>query len=346
MKIVSDHQLLVELVREPGGELLAQEPLTELDHLGAEARWEAVRAGRLPDDPPRLSGRMTPVFGPDGAHVESIRIELQHADRAPDVVVMEFAASLAAPRAGELAAALTENGVLQSGDRYRSLLAAVPARPAAPGPQAEWDVEICESPFPVASGRLADRGIDAAVVAAADCERPVFVARSVVDQSIEDAMRHGNQETGTLLIGELVADPSLGASRAEPALNRGAAAAPWAVVVSDHVGVPDGLASNASFTFPPDSFRRARQLAELRGRAESVVGTQHSHGWRCHECMTNCEIRNLFFSSHDDRMARQFPVYAAFLVVGGDPDRDRNRPVMSCYVRRRGVMTPVPFGVF
>ena len=74
--------------------------------------------------------------------------------------------------------------------------------------------------------------------------------------------------------------------------------------MTEQVEVEDGLGTLTSFTFPPEAFRRARQLADLRGRQESVLGTQHSHGWRCPECNLRCPIRNLFFSAEDERMAR------------------------------------------
>jgi hypothetical protein len=167
----------------------------------------------------------------------------------------------------------------------------------------------------------------------------VFVHRPIIETSIEQAIRHGNQESGTLVLGHLVEGRTNGPTGQTSA---------WAVVITEQVPVPDGQATTSSFTFPPESFRQARQLADLRTRGESVVGSEHSHGWRCHECpvATPCEIRNLFFSAHDDRMAQQFPVYGAFLVVGGDPERDRDRPVVNCYVRIRGAMQAVPFGIF
>ncbi len=77
-----------------------------------------------------------------------------------------------------------------------------------------------------------------------------------------------------------------------------------------------------------------------------MIGSQHSHGWRCAECQLRCPIQNLFFSTDDERMAQQFPIYGTFLVLGGDPDRDPDRPVANLYVRQRGLMRSIAFGTF
>ncbi len=61
MIIISEHQFVVEVVREPGGELLAQESLDELGFLADEARYLAVSGGRFPDDPSQLTARLVPV---------------------------------------------------------------------------------------------------------------------------------------------------------------------------------------------------------------------------------------------------------------------------------------------
>lgn len=163
------------------------------------------------------------------------------------------------------------------------------------------------------------------------------MARHIVEEAIEAAIAAGNRETGTLLLGRLIEDRAL--------LAAGAASA-WALVVTEQVDVPEGAGTTASYVYPPEAFRRARALADLRGRGELVVGSQHSHGWRCRECTLRCEIRNLFFSSYDEVMARQFPVYAAHLVVGGDPARERERPVADLFVRLQGAMRRVAFALF
>jgi hypothetical protein len=180
-------------------------------------------------------------------------------------------------------------------------------------------------------------GIHAETIAAADRLRPVFVARGVVTEAIAAAIRHGHDETGSLLLGLLVEDRTLRAAGCRTS---------WAVVVTEQVPVTDDRATTTSFTFSPEAFRQARHLAGLRARGESVVGSQHSHGWNCPACAGRRDIRNLFFSTEDQRMTHHFPVYGAFLVVGGDPDRSRDSPVMNLYVRLRGTIHAIAYGTF
>ncbi len=238
-----------------------------------------------------------------------------------------------------MAARLITAGRLAVDDRYLVRLAAVARPPVAPHPLLEQSDEVTveEQPFPLVRQSLGNWGIGPETIGNAHSERPVFASRHVVDQAIEAAIDYGNQEVGTLLLGHLVCDPAL--------LEAGKKTS-WCIVVTEHVRIPTGEGTPTSFVFPPDSFRSARQLADLRGRNEQTIGSQHSHGWRCHECDQHCQIRNLFFSTDDVRMAEQFPVYAAFLVIGGDPDADRDRPVARLYVRRRGVMQSLPLAIF
>ena len=180
-------------------------------------------------------------------------------------------------------------------------------------------------------------GIGAETIAAVDRRRPVFIARGVIDDAVAAAIRHGHDETGSLLLGLLVEDQVLRHSGCRTS---------WALVVTEQVPVIDEQATATSFTFCPEAFRQARHLAGLRGRGESVVGSQHSHGWNCPACAGRREIRNLFFSTEDQRMTQHFPIYGAFLVVGGDPDRSRDSPVTNLYVRLRGTIHAIPYGSF
>ena len=68
--------------------------------------------------------------------------------------------------------------------------------------------------------------------------------------------------------------------------------------------------------------------------------------WSCPNCAGLREVRNLFFSSDDEIMTHHFPVYAPFIVVGGDPDRGRDRPVADLFARLRGTVRSIPFGTF
>lgn len=312
-------------------QLLAQEEWEYTTQLVDFARYNAVSGGRLPDEPQQISAQVEPVPSEnDPVYVSGFRVELNHAPSGTSTSTF-IPNSVAEYRGREIAAALMMKGDLQSEDHYRVRLSFGPPTAIEANRLAETELEV--SPFPVTRRRLEDWGVTSETVAHADSERPVFVRQSVLDSAVAQAESAFNFETGALLLGSLVED-----RRAYP--DR------WAVVVTEQCKVDHGVGTMTTFTFPPESFRKTRQLAELRKGGEHVVGSQHSHGWRCAECDKQCEIRNLFFSSDDVRMTQQFPVYGVYLVVGGDPERDRDRPVVEVYARKGGVITSVPYGVF
>jgi hypothetical protein len=345
MKIQSDHRFSLELLREPSGELLVQEPLDPLnviERLAAEARYEAAGQGRLIDEPERLSARCGPlIHAPGDPSLAGLRLELTHDRKPGELFAVEYPGEIVAARGLELAAGLVEDGTLREGDRYRVRLVSAHRPPASTNGRlsgdSEPEAEVFEAPFPVRRDALSRWGIGPEVIATAHGSRPVFVAGTVLEEAIAEAIRHGHEEVGTLLLGYLVEDP---------ALQDAGCRTSWAVVVTGQVAVGNGRATTTSFTFPPEAFRMARQLAELRGRDESVVGSQHSHGWNCPDCVGRREIRNLFFSTMDERMTHHFPIYGTFLVVGGDPERSRDHPVANLYVRSRGMIRAITYGIF
>ncbi len=338
----SDHRYWLELLREPSGELLLQEPLEGIELLAAEARYEVVSQALLADEPNCLAACAKPLnLAPGLPSLGGIRIEVSHASASHAIFAVDFPKEIAAPRGLELAAQLASDGILQEGDRYRVRLVSAPRPPASFTTDLPADIAgtatVCATSYPVAAVPLGQWGIGAEAIAAVDRRRPVFIARAVIDQAIDEAIQHGHDETGSLLLGVLVEDH---------ALRDAGFRSSWAVVVTEQVSVIDHRATATSFTFCPESFRKARQLAALRGRGESVVGSQHSHGWNCPACAGRREIRNLFFSTEDVRMTHHFPVYAAFLVVGGIPERSRDSPVMNLYVRLRGTIQAIEYGTF
>jgi hypothetical protein len=339
MKLLGNIRFWVELLQEPSNDLLVQESFEGLERLAAETRYEAVGRGFLPDEPGRMSARFAPLIQAAGqASLAGLRVEICHEQDPDRAIAVEYGDEVVASRGLELAADLVSRGVLKEGDRYLVRLVSGPKPPAAgPGDEAGSGSAVSESPFPVRAGGLDGFGIGPDVIAEAHADRPVFIARTVLDEAIADAVAHGHDEVGTLLLGVLLSDPALRAAGCRTS---------WAVVVTAHVPVSDGENTAASFIFPPDAFRRARHIAKLRGRGETVVGSQHSHGWNCPNCAGQREIRNIFFSSDDERMTHHFPVYAPFLVVGGDPDRSRDHPVASLFVQLLGTTRSIPYGTF
>src|SRR5262249_11863559 len=168
MRVETEHRFLVEIVREPSGDLLAQEPLDDLGHLVAEARYQAVSRGRQPDEPGRLSARLEPI-GRDGTPaLDGLRLTLRHDGREGGPVVIDFPKEVAANRGTELAAALMAAETLKEGDTYRVRLACTPRPPEPSRRTGELDDgEIDEAPFPVRRRRLDAWGIGPEALAGA-----------------------------------------------------------------------------------------------------------------------------------------------------------------------------------
>ncbi|HEV3122704.1 MAG TPA: hypothetical protein VGY53_12405, partial [Isosphaeraceae bacterium] len=305
MKITSEHRYSLELLREPSGELLVQEVLEQpdlLERLAAEARFEAAGRGTWPDEPEHLSALCGPWIREAGdPSLAGLRMELAHNRKPGERFAMEYPGEIVAGRGLELAASLVEEGTLREGDHYRVRLVSAQRPPSSASGSVASETEpmalVFESPFPVRRESLSRFGIGPDVIASAHAARPVFVERDVLQEAIDAAVRHGHEEVGTLLLGYLVEDPALRSAGCKTS---------WAIVITAQVAVEDPGATDTSFTFPPEAFRKARQLAELRGRGEQVVGSQHSHGWNCPNCVGKREIRNLFFSTVDERMTHHF----------------------------------------
>ena len=129
MSLRSDHRYWIELLREPAGELMVQEPLEGLELLAAEARYELVSHGLLPDEPDRLATRCKPLIqAPGHPSLGGIRFEVAHASSQDEVFAIDFPKEIAASRGLELASRLVSEGILQEGDSYRVRLVSAPGR--------------------------------------------------------------------------------------------------------------------------------------------------------------------------------------------------------------------------
>ena len=120
----------------------------------------------------------------------------------------------------------------------------------------------------------------------------------------------------------------------------------WAVVVTEQVSVIDDRATATSFTFCPERFARPVIWLHCEAGASRSWAPSTRTAGTAPPVSGRREIRNLFFSTEDERMTHHFPVYAVFLVVGGDPERNRDSPVMNLYVRLRGTIHAIEYGTF
>ena len=209
----SENRLFVSVCSDLSEEVLGCAELEDLNHLVEETRFEAVRQGRLPDEPALLRARLDPIRRQsDAGFLTGIRATLQHEQMPGISFHLDFPNAIAAGCGGEIVRRLIAEGTLKEGDVYRVGLASIPRCAASSNGylgESAPDVQVEEQPIPIRKEPLSAWGIGPEALAAADRDRPVFLARSLLEKAEAAAIRHGKLETGPLLLGNLIADESL-----------------------------------------------------------------------------------------------------------------------------------------
>ena len=119
---------------------------------------------------------------------------------------------------------------------------------------------------------------------------PIMIDHDILEQAVEEARSHPEQEVGGFLLGHLTRDTDTDEVF---------------VAVTGLVSAEDTVEANAtSVTFTPASFAHVRRIIQLRGRGESIIGWSHSHPFRfCAECPLptppECISKVLFYSDDD-----------------------------------------------
>lgn len=168
---------------------------------------------------------------------------------------------------------------------------------------------------------------------------PVLIVRQVLEEAVEQARGAPNQEVGGALLGHLCRDIDDHQLFLE---------------VSCHVPARGTEADAASVTFTADTWDHARQIAQLRGEGEILVGWVHSHPFSlsepCPEVVSAEQVHEVLFFSRDDRFvmeqafARPFQV-ALQTAVDLRVERALGHLPVRLYSWRDGVAAPRGFQV-
>ncbi len=330
---MTPHRFLVELYRD--GQLLTQRPVpTEsLDPALEWLQFEGVRQGVLPA---RLGGRSPaaaePVWHPDDGEpfVEGIGFAGVEA-RVPTAYFREVAETASSE--------LVERGDLKEGDPFTYRVLAFPGNETGQQ-QTDGDVgDVVEIPQELDAPEVAlAELLDGAEQhgPAVEREMPVVIPHEVLDEVDACKLAAGGVETGGVLVGRLHRDRDTH----ELCLR-----------VAAQIPARHAEAQAMRFTFTPETWGSVRDIIDLRGRDEIMVGWWHTHPARewCKECAPErwltCPLARSFFSAEDGRLHRMvFPrAYSVALVAGDHVRDDRSwESVLALYgwhqglVQRRG----------
>jgi proteasome lid subunit RPN8/RPN11 len=144
---------------------------------------------------------------------------------------------------------------------------------------------------------------------------PVLFPRHVLEESVEMAHQAPDREIGGVLLGHLCRDEEDGELFLE---------------VSCLVPAEETEATALSVTFTHQTWARVREVMQVRGEAELVVGWMHSHPFRlCEECPVpvppECQAKVLFYSTDDEfLMELSFPrPFMVGLLAAVEPKLER-----------------------
>jgi len=330
----------IELINDQA-QLIAQRRLELADFERAvfEAHFHAFRLGLVPQYAPTLNGAaITPNFAgnanePSRAAGFCITIPTE----AAEPFACDYSFRYFAPLADELRGGHVLPQAEQAETTHYYTLHALldDGQPTGLTADAlELGPASCQTP--VVKRRRAELRVSGAWDEPEKSPWPVYVARSLIEQSLDLTRNRPDVETGGLLLGQLCRDPEDGVVY---------------VLVTGLVDNSEHTEGTATtLTFNPESFAAARAMSDLRaaGREpESIIGWLHSHPFRlCAACPlpnpVECISKVLFFSSDDRQLqATTFPQpFAIGLLVAVDEriERALGRAPVRCYGWRNGVV--------
>lgn len=246
------------------------------------AFFAALRAGRVRDYAPSLDRAH---LAPHGGGFEAT-LPLPSGDATAHFGIDYF--KTFARRHG---ARLVLAGALAPGAALAVRLVARPGGPT-PRPRRGLAISLEEEPaiIPVRDGHRRAHGPTEAWDAPAPEDLPVLIPRHVLDEAVADARQAPDREVGGVLLGHLCRDADDGALYLE---------------VTCAVPCEGTRATEVSVTFTHETWARVREVTQLRGEGELIVGWVHSHPFRlCGECPlplpAECLNKVLFYSGDDE----------------------------------------------
>ena len=257
---------------------------------------EGVAKGVFPAYQPVLErSQIDPVFSSESnALARSVGFRCSVWDEQSKRHTKTFDIHYFSAQASRRRAVLRSEGRLGAEDQLLFQLSAY-LEDQAPLPKAQSQIEMGSDTvcLELEESRREDFGASESWDAPNGSDLPVLIARSVLEDAVEEARAAPEREIAGLLLGHVYHDPG----RSE------------VFVLVSGLASAEGTteASATSVTLTGESFQQAREMIALRGRAESVVGWMHSHPMRfCEACPLptppECIQKILFFSSDDTQL--------------------------------------------
>ena len=333
------HRFALEFLTHDGHRL---GPVSVAPDFQAAREWAyftGVRRGLLPPVTAPADGEVAPVFSEElgPPYCRAIRVapiappgfgELTLTSDVPITYFQDLAEANAAR--------WVARGELSSGDGYRYHVCAYPVvqHEAGTRSQAGFRVEALADPIPLVSSSLdafLERSEPEGVYD--DTDAPVFIHRSVLEETCARARQAGDLETGGILVGRLHHDPE------RPEV--------FAEIVAQ-IPARHAEASGVSFGFTPETWAAAHAAIELRGKSELQLAWWHYHPRFCGNCPEErqrvCAFARPFFSADDVHLHRTcFPrAYQVALLIS---DLGGSEPTPALFGWRSGSVTARGFHV-
>jgi proteasome lid subunit RPN8/RPN11 len=253
-------------------------------------RWrKSFVAGYRPDVD---AARIEPRFAePHGTTPRAIGFRVASQQLGTDEHRMEFGLRYFGSRASRIRAELVRAEQISADGEllYRLHAYLDDPRPGSAGPAA-IALDRPTYHIPVANRHRGGAGNAVAWDEPDPDDPPVQIARSVLEEAVEESKRSPTREVGGVLLGHLC--------------RAGETGEVFVQVTSLVSGGQTLESSESSVTFTPETWRLAREWIALRAAGEAIVGWYHSHPFRlCADCRVpapaECVNKILFYSLDD-----------------------------------------------
>jgi len=307
---INGYRYVIELFREDDSPL--GQASVKVDWGPAEewARFQAMRRGLLGSNETGRVSSITPLWLPQTGepHVQGFRVSII---TDGGEVATDFPTSYFKALATQASSLFIEKGRLQTGDRFRYLVAAFRQDEEPNTSRFRFTTEEVAAPIAIADSRLESRvavAVPHGAVFASDA--PVFIPQRVLDEAASLSRQSVAKETGGILIGRLHRDASV------PEIF---------VEVTAQIHARHTEADLTKLTFTSETWTEVQGAIELRAKGEMMLGWWHSHPVRewCKDCAPErqqvCKMASDFFSSHDQALHRTvFPRAYSIALVAND----------------------------
>ncbi len=332
-------ELFTELSVDPelGARALHRESVqSDLADLVEETFVGGVLADALPTDMEEVSVAVTPGWDQE-PRAQSLDIQITEQSGEGRSFTKHFETGRWTRRAQETTRRLIEEGTLEEGAlTYVHLLAE--GRDDPPGLR----LPPLQAPT-ITEQSLDDFGVRELGGGELCPDRPVLVNERMLEEILCHTEAAGAEETGGGTLGKMIR-----LDRPLPGTSTRIVTVLSASLMDDR---HDGAV--ARFTFDPAALQEAAQVAQLRGKGETVLTAFHTHGWGtgCGKCnqSTTCSIPTAAHVSLDDYrvLACLFPSKATLMPIAGRKlGAEGTRPVLEIHAWRGGRMVSIPWRTY